>query len=176
LHLCYRNPEVARRRLNEDVQSGKRIATLDDKELSKADWANLDFRIDRWRRCLVEREPINLLISDPIEARPAPTPVFGERPATPAVSTLAATEATDTATFATTVVKQLAKQWVPIAFNRSREKLLAMGISRAARTLADASANAPECTGPYQPRAVENLLRELKVFKKRQKPLRQRPR
>jgi hypothetical protein len=101
---------VARRRLDEDVRSGVRKAYIDDRELSEADWTNLVFRIDRWRRSLVERDgawvPINLLIGDPIEARPGPPPVSIEGPTTPVGPTLAATEAADTAAFQAVKSKQ----------------------------------------------------------------------
>jgi hypothetical protein len=66
--------------------------------------------------------------------------------------------------------KQSAKQWVPDAFKRRPDELLAMGISKASRELATES-------GKFGPGTVENKLREMKVFeKKRRQPVRQRPR
>jgi hypothetical protein len=59
------------------------------------------------------------------------------------------------------------KEWVPIAFERRRAELFTMGITEAARALANESEKAPDCAKALKARSVENLLRDNKYFPKK---------
>jgi hypothetical protein len=63
-------------------------------------------------------------------------------------------------------VRRLSKKWIPVAFERRRRALLAMGISAAARELAKESETAPDCVGPMKDRYAEQLLRVSGAFSK----------
>jgi hypothetical protein len=56
------------------------------------------------------------------------------------------------------------KKWIPVAFDRRRGALLAMGISAAARELAKESLTAQDCAGPMTDRWAEKLLRDSGAF------------
>jgi hypothetical protein len=58
------------------------------------------------------------------------------------------------------------KEWVPIAFERRRDELLAMDITGASHALAEESKTADDCAKPLTARYIEKLLRELRVFPK----------
>jgi hypothetical protein len=76
------------------------------------------------------------------------------------------------------VRKLSGKEWVPTAFDRRRDELLAMGtITKASDALAEESWTAADCAKqPLQARYIEKLLRELGVFPKANRnPPRQRP-
>ena len=68
------------------------------------------------------------------------------------------------------------KNWVPTAFKRRRDELLAMTITRAGRVLSIESKTAPDCAKPLSVGYCTNELRKLGVWpKKLRKPQRQRP-
>ena len=63
------------------------------------------------------------------------------------------------------VHKKLAgKAWVPVAFARRPDELLAMGITGASKALEAASKT--DCAKPLKARYIEKRLRELEVFPK----------
>lgn len=57
-------------------------------------------------------------------------------------------------------------KWVPEAYARQPDELLAMGITGASRILSRQSRTAPDCAKPLGERYIEKLLRELGVFPK----------
>jgi hypothetical protein len=58
------------------------------------------------------------------------------------------------------------KKWVPIAFDRRRDELLAMNITDASLVLEKESETAPDCAKPVKHRYIEKLLRDLSVWPK----------
>jgi hypothetical protein len=69
------------------------------------------------------------------------------------------------------------KEWIPTAYARRPNELLAMTITEASHALADESAKiASDCAKPLKARYIEKRLRELGTFPQaRRNPLRQRP-
>jgi hypothetical protein len=65
------------------------------------------------------------------------------------------------------VHKLSGKAWVPVAFERRREELLAMeGITDGSHALAEESKTALDCARPLNARYIEKLLRQLNVWAK----------
>src|SRR5262249_32007085 len=64
------------------------------------------------------------------------------------------------------VPKLSGKKWVPVAYARRPNELLAMGITGASEALAEESKNAADCAKRLNARYIEKLLRELGVFQK----------
>ena len=65
------------------------------------------------------------------------------------------------------VRKLYGKEWVPEAYKRRPDELLAMGITGASeRTRARKSEAAPDCAKPLKARYIEKLLRDLGTFEK----------
>ena len=64
------------------------------------------------------------------------------------------------------VRKLYGKEWVPEAYKRRPDKLLAMGITGASNALAEESETAPDCAKPLKARYIEKLLRDLGTFEK----------
>jgi hypothetical protein len=62
------------------------------------------------------------------------------------------------------VRRLIGKKWVPVAFERRREELLALTITEAGRRLAEESKTAPDCAKPLKPRSAEKLLRNLGLW------------
>jgi hypothetical protein len=73
------------------------------------------------------------------------------------------------------VPKLSGKEWVPVAYARRPDELLAMGITGASEALATESSNAVDCAEPLTARYIENLLRELKAFPKAHRGSKQPP-
>jgi hypothetical protein len=68
------------------------------------------------------------------------------------------------------------KKWVPIAYARKPNELLAMTITDASHVLAEQSETASDCAKPLKARYIEKLLRELGSFPlAHRNPLKQRP-
>jgi hypothetical protein len=64
------------------------------------------------------------------------------------------------------VPKLSGKEWVPEAYARRPNELLAMGITGASKVLAEESKNAADCAKPLTARYIEKLLRGLGTFPK----------
>lgn len=62
--------------------------------------------------------------------------------------------------------KRSGKEWVPIAFERRRDELLAMGITGASQALANESETVADCAKPLRARYIERLLRAIGAFRK----------
>src|SRR5262245_43887066 len=68
------------------------------------------------------------------------------------------------------------KAWVPVAYARRPDALLAMGITGASIALAEESKTALDCAKPLTVGYIKNRLRELEVFPKaRRNSPKQRP-
>jgi hypothetical protein len=62
------------------------------------------------------------------------------------------------------VRKLSGKEWIPLAFARRRDELLALTITEAGHRLAEESKTAPDCAKPLKPRTAEKLLRNLGLW------------
>ena len=64
------------------------------------------------------------------------------------------------------VRKLCGKEWVPEAYKRRPDELLALGITGASNALAEESKTAPDCAKLLKARYIEKLLRDLGTFEK----------